>query len=158
MWRSLSTSTSTSSPLPPSSSSSSFQIPMSRYLSCKMENASERRKLPSKSKKQTNLSCQQSSRYHHHFPENPTQLWGKPLFENQSHIANSTMKFFSLCKFKRWSFYNFIKQIGVLRDTARAPQPPTDPPTGHQISLPCLAQIDQKCQFLLEKSKVLLPT
>ena len=24
-----------------------------------------------------------------------------------------------------------IKQIGVLRDTARAPQPPTDPPTGH---------------------------
>ena len=24
-----------------------------------------------------------------------------------------------------------IKEIGVLRDTARAPQPPTDPPTGH---------------------------
>ena len=34
-----------------------------------------------------------------------------------------------------------------MRDTARAPQPPTDPPTGHQISLHGLAQIDQKCQF-----------
>ena len=35
--------------------------------------------------------------------------------------------------------------IGVLRDTARAPQPSTDPPTGHQMH--ALAQIDQKCQF-----------
>ena len=34
-----------------------------------------------------------------------------------------------------------------MRDTARAPQPPTDPPTGHRISLHGLAQIDQKCQF-----------
>ena len=40
-----------------------------------------------------------------------------------------------------------IKEIGVLRDTARAPQPPTDSPTGHRISLHGLAQIDQKCQF-----------
>ena len=40
-----------------------------------------------------------------------------------------------------------IKSIGVLRDTARAPQPPTDPPTGHWIRLHCLVQIDQKCQF-----------
>ena len=32
-----------------------------------------------------------------------------------------------------------------MRDTARAPQPPTDPPTGHQMH--ALAQIDQKCQF-----------
>ena len=37
--------------------------------------------------------------------------------------------------------------MGVLRDTARAPQPPTDPPTGHRISLHGLAQNDQKCQF-----------
>ena len=37
----------------------------------------------------------------------------------------------------------YIKSIGVLRDTARAPQPPT----GHRISLHGLAQIDQKCQF-----------
>ena len=65
-----------------------------------------------------------------------------------------------------------IKKIGVLRDTARAPQPPTDPLTGRQRSLHGLAQIDQKSQFwakfgrfgaknpffLLEKSKVLLPT
>ena len=29
-----------------------------------------------------------------------------------------------------------------MRDTARAPQPPTDPPTGHQMH--ALAQIDQK--------------
>ena len=41
----------------------------------------------------------------------------------------------------------YKKKIGVLRDTARAPQPPTDPPTGHRISLHGLAQIDQKCQF-----------
>ena len=34
-----------------------------------------------------------------------------------------------------------------MRDTARAPQLPTDPPTGHHISLHGLAQIDQKCQF-----------
>ena len=40
-----------------------------------------------------------------------------------------------------------IKSIGVLRDTARAPQPPTDPLTGHRRSLHGLAQIDQKCQF-----------
>ena len=39
------------------------------------------------------------------------------------------------------------KEIGVLRDTARAPQPPTDPPTGHRISLHGLAQIDQNCQI-----------
>ena len=29
---------------------------------------------------------------------------------------------------------NYIKLIGVLRDTARAPQPPTNQPTGHQMS------------------------
>ena len=34
-----------------------------------------------------------------------------------------------------------------MRDTARVPQPPTDPPTGHRISLHGLAKIDQKCQF-----------
>ena len=34
-----------------------------------------------------------------------------------------------------------------MRDTARVPQPSTDPPTGHRISLHGLAQIDQKCQF-----------
>ena len=27
-----------------------------------------------------------------------------------------------------------LKKIGVLRDTARAPQPPANPSTGHQIS------------------------
>ena len=40
-----------------------------------------------------------------------------------------------------------IKWIGVLQDTARAPQPPTDPTTGYWISLHGLAQIDQKCQI-----------
>ena len=39
------------------------------------------------------------------------------------------------------------KVTGVLRDTARAPQPPTNPPTGHQISRQGLAQNDQKCRF-----------
>ena len=34
-----------------------------------------------------------------------------------------------------------------LRDTARAPQPPTNPSTGHQMSRQGLAQNDQKCQF-----------
>ena len=34
-----------------------------------------------------------------------------------------------------------------MRDTARAPQPPADPQTGHRISLHGLAQIDQKCQL-----------
>ena len=34
-----------------------------------------------------------------------------------------------------------------MRDTARVPQPPTDPPTGHRISLHGLAHIDQKCQI-----------
>ena len=51
-----------------------------------------------------------------------------------------------LCAFFSKSVFN-IKLIGVLRDTARAPQPPTDPPTGHRISLHGLAQIDQNCQF-----------
>ena len=32
-----------------------------------------------------------------------------------------------------------------MRDTAHAPQPPTDQPTGHQMH--ALAKIDQKCQF-----------
>ena len=40
----------------------------------------------------------------------------------RSHQA-STLDFHFL------SHYSYIKQIGVLRDTARAPQPPTDP--GH---------------------------
>ena len=34
-----------------------------------------------------------------------------------------------------------------MQDTARTPQPPTDPPTGHRISLHSLAQIDQKREF-----------
>ena len=34
-----------------------------------------------------------------------------------------------------------------MRDTARAPQPPTNPPTGHQMSRQGLTQNDQKCQF-----------
>ena len=29
--------------------------------------------------------------------------------------------------------------MGVLRDTARAPQPPTDPPTGHRLPVTALA-------------------
>ena len=40
-----------------------------------------------------------------------------------------------------------VISLSVLRDTARAPQPPTDPPTGQRISLHSLAQIDQKYQF-----------
>ena len=34
-----------------------------------------------------------------------------------------------------------------MRDTARAPQPPTNPPTGHQMSRQGLAQNEQKCHF-----------
>ena len=34
-----------------------------------------------------------------------------------------------------------------MRDTARAPQPPADPQTGHKKSLHGLAKIVQKCQF-----------
>ena len=37
--------------------------------------------------------------------------------------------------------------LGVLRDTAHAPQPPTNPPIGHYMSRQGLAQNDQKCQF-----------
>ena len=40
-----------------------------------------------------------------------------------------------------------IKKIGVLRDRARAPQPPTNPPIGHHISQQGLAKNDQKYQF-----------
>ena len=46
-----------------------------------------------------------------------------------------------------------------MRDTARAPQPPTDPPTGHRISLHGLAQMTKKANFgpnLGKKSKFLL--
>ena len=35
----------------------------------------------------------------------------------------------------------------MLRETARAPQPPTNPPTGHQMSRQGLAQNEQKCQI-----------
>ena len=34
-----------------------------------------------------------------------------------------------------------------MGDTAQAPQPPTNPPTGHQMSQQGLAQNDQKCNF-----------
>ena len=34
-----------------------------------------------------------------------------------------------------------------MRDTAHAPQPPTNPPIGHQMSRQGLAQNDQKCQI-----------
>ena len=37
-----------------------------------------------------------------------------------------------------------------LRHTARAPQPPNNPPTEHQMSRQGLAQNDQKCQFWAE--------
>ena len=40
-----------------------------------------------------------------------------------------------------------MKLICVLRDTAREPQPSTNPPTRHQMSRRGLAQNDQKCQF-----------
>ena len=35
----------------------------------------------------------------------------------------------------------------VLRDTASAPKPPINPPTGHQMNRQGLAKNDQKCQF-----------
>ena len=34
-----------------------------------------------------------------------------------------------------------------MRDTAGAPQPPTNPPKGHKMSRQGLAQNEQKCQF-----------
>ena len=34
-----------------------------------------------------------------------------------------------------------------MRNTARAPQPTTNPPIGHQMSRQGLAQNDQNCQF-----------
>ena len=34
-----------------------------------------------------------------------------------------------------------------MRDTARAPQPPTNPSTGHQMSRQGQAQNEQKCEF-----------
>ena len=40
-----------------------------------------------------------------------------------------------------------IKEIGVLRDTARATQQPANPPTGHRMSQQGLALNDQKWQF-----------
>ena len=41
-----------------------------------------------------------------------------------------------------------------MRDTARAPQPTTNPPTGHQMSLQGLAQNDQNSfgTFITEKT------
>ena len=50
-----------------------------------------------------------------------------------------------------------IKEIGVLRDTARAPQPPTNPPRGHQMSRQAWpkttenAIFGQKCVVLGQK-------
>ena len=43
--------------------------------------------------------------------------------------------------------YKVNRCLGVLRDTARTPQPPTNTPTGHQMSRQGLAQNEQKCQF-----------
>ena len=43
--------------------------------------------------------------------------------------------------------YKHVLYKGVLRDTARAPQPLTNPPTGHQMSQQGLAKNEQKCQF-----------
>ena len=34
-----------------------------------------------------------------------------------------------------------------MRDTARAPQPPTNPPTGHQMNRQGLSKSEQICQF-----------
>ena len=34
-----------------------------------------------------------------------------------------------------------------MRDTARMPQPPTNPPKGHQMTQQGLAKYDQKCQI-----------
>ena len=39
----------------------------------------------------------------------------------------------TICIFIRTAS-DFIKKIGVLRDTARAPQPPANPSTGHRMS------------------------
>ena len=41
---------------------------------------------------------------------------------------------------------NIIKEIGVLQDTAPAPQPPTNQ-TGHQMSRQPMTQNEEKCQF-----------
>ena len=43
--------------------------------------------------------------------------------------------------------YKVNRCLGVLRDTARTPQPPTNTPTGHQMSRQGLAKNEQKCQF-----------
>ena len=50
------------------------------------------------------------------------------------------------------NIWNIIKRVGVLRDTARAPQPPTNPPREHQSRRQGLAQNDQKCQFFMLKT------
>ena len=78
--------------------------------------------------------------------------------------------FYGSCRtmYLRWIY---IKYIGVLRDTARAPQPPTSPPTGHQMSRQSPAENDQECNFWAKlcrfrakiliftgERKVLLPT
>ena len=41
----------------------------------------------------------------------------------------------------------YSKKVGVLRDTAGAQQPPTNPPTGHQMSRQGQAQNDQNAKF-----------
>ena len=121
--------------------------------------------------------------YYSELPNSPSKLktWRRTDME---FVTNGTcVKYFWVwVKFLRIKAKNYlfcelvkfrcslpkIKLIGVLRDTARVPQPPNDPPTLHRISLHGLARIDQKCQFwsflgkksffLLEKSKVLLST
>ena len=40
-----------------------------------------------------------------------------------------------------------------MRDTARAPQPPTNPPKGHQMSQQGLDQNEQKCQIRAKLSR-----
>ena len=46
-----------------------------------------------------------------------------------------------------WTQNHYHKVNRCLARYSFAPKPPTDPPTGHRISLHGLAQIDQKCQF-----------
>ena len=41
-------------------------------------------------------------------------------------------------EFSEWKILKCIKEIGVLRDTARAPQSPTNKPTVHQMNRQCL--------------------
>ena len=67
-------------------------------------------------------------------------------------IFFAVSKYFAICRFSLLLWLDYYK---VNRCLARAPQPPTNPPTRNEKSRQGLAQNDQKCQFRAKFGRVL---